>query len=292
MHASEGQIMTATKFDLVAFSYGGVDVMLDDSYLVSLTQMWEAAGRPANQGPYEWGRGAGASFVEDLARFLNTGKSRIWKSRRGKHLGGTWAHWQIAMAYAKHLSHEFHRFVNEAFRRWTNGETRASCSEPPSSPPASPLVQQARLLLATIERQEEIARIQDEHARRLALAESSNAQVAARTNDLEGDTTEMKREIAQLKAANANLTHMVVGSTGYHTLFVWARSRGVHLSPPSFRRQERICRDISVKLGHEIGRYLRRDSRYTRTYSTTVLELWLEGYLREEERRAPRLFPA
>src|SRR5262249_49670413 len=33
-------------------------------------------------------------------------------------LGTTWAHWQIALAYAKYLSHEFHRFVNEAFREW------------------------------------------------------------------------------------------------------------------------------------------------------------------------------
>jgi hypothetical protein len=38
--------------------------------------------------------------------------------KTGTDPGATWAHWQIALAYAKYLSHEFHRFVNEAFREW------------------------------------------------------------------------------------------------------------------------------------------------------------------------------
>jgi hypothetical protein len=36
----------------------------------------------------------------------------------GPKPSATWAHWQVALAYAKYLSNEFHRFVNEAFREW------------------------------------------------------------------------------------------------------------------------------------------------------------------------------
>jgi OsmC subfamily peroxiredoxin len=57
-------------------------------------------------------------FIDALARSLNLAKNEVWKSKRGKHLAGTWAHWQVALAYAKYLSHEFHHFVNEAFREW------------------------------------------------------------------------------------------------------------------------------------------------------------------------------
>lgn len=90
--------------------YSGVDVTCDDDKLVSLGEMWKAAGSPANKDPRQCARlPQAASFIENVARSLNVGESHIWKSRRGKHLSGTWAHWQIALAYAKHLSHGFRR---------------------------------------------------------------------------------------------------------------------------------------------------------------------------------------
>jgi len=110
----------------VAFSYGGVDVLLDDARLVSLTGMWKAAGCPTGKEPATWKRREdAASFIKDLACTLNVRQSHVLKSMRGKG-GASWAHWQIAMAYAKHLSHEFHRFVNEAFRQWANEKSSHS----------------------------------------------------------------------------------------------------------------------------------------------------------------------
>ena len=85
---------------------------------MSLTDMCKAAGSPKNQNPFEWARGAGAGFIDNLVKNLNTGKSRIIKTLRGKGVAGTWAHWQVAIAYVKYLSHDFHQFVNEAFREW------------------------------------------------------------------------------------------------------------------------------------------------------------------------------
>lgn len=108
----------------VAFTYNGLDVLRDGDRLVSLNQMWEAAGKPENKDPRRWAdTEQGRSFIADLARNLNVVKNGIWKSKRGKHKGGTWAHWQVAMAYAKYLSHEFHRFVNEAFREWAEEQS-------------------------------------------------------------------------------------------------------------------------------------------------------------------------
>lgn len=102
----------------VAFVYGGVEVTYNDDRLINLTEMYKAATRPANQDPAQWVRGAGAGFIADLAKSLNMGKSHVIKALRGKGVAGTWAHKQIALAYAKYLSHEFHRFVNDAFLEW------------------------------------------------------------------------------------------------------------------------------------------------------------------------------
>lgn len=46
------------------------------------------------------------------------GSARLVVTHNQGRTGGTWAHWQIALAYAKYLSNEFHRFVNEASREW------------------------------------------------------------------------------------------------------------------------------------------------------------------------------
>lgn len=101
----------------VAFSHNGVDFVFDDRRFISLTDMWKAVGSPANKQPYAWKRFEGKGFIADLAKSLNTCPARIIVGERGKG-GSTWAHWQISLAYAKHLSHEFHREVNEAFRQF------------------------------------------------------------------------------------------------------------------------------------------------------------------------------
>jgi hypothetical protein len=40
--------------------------------------------------------------------------------------GGTWAHWQIALAYAKYLSPEFHMWCNTVVRAHMEGRTHAA----------------------------------------------------------------------------------------------------------------------------------------------------------------------
>lgn len=48
------------------------------------------------------------SFISLIAANLKQPEMAVWHAQRGRHGSGTWAHWQIALAYAKYLSPEFH----------------------------------------------------------------------------------------------------------------------------------------------------------------------------------------
>jgi hypothetical protein len=108
--------MPEDKLPAVAFTYNGTDVVKDADGLINLNLMHQAAGAPENKEPWRWAQTEkGGGFIADLAKDLNHAKNVVWKSRRGKHLGGTFAHWQIALAYAAYLSNEFHRHVNAVY---------------------------------------------------------------------------------------------------------------------------------------------------------------------------------
>lgn len=81
---------------------------------LSLTDMWKASGSPNDKRPSEWLRHDGTiEFIEALSA-SNMGTAHI-KTIKGNG-GGTWAHWQIALAYAKYLSPEFHMWCNQVVR--------------------------------------------------------------------------------------------------------------------------------------------------------------------------------
>ena len=97
---------------------GDIPLRQNDDGLVSLTDIFKASGKfDANKEPAQWARYSGSQFIEFVAENLNMGKSHIYKTTRGKG-GGTYAHWQIALAYAKYLSHDLHMQVNEVYRRF------------------------------------------------------------------------------------------------------------------------------------------------------------------------------
>lgn len=106
---------------------GGAQIHRDDNDLISLTEIWEANGRPENKRPKDWFiSGGGEKFVGEVGGKLNVGKSHIWKSRRGKHLGGTWAHRWIAQAYSQYINGPFHIELLEAFQEWTDAKVDAA----------------------------------------------------------------------------------------------------------------------------------------------------------------------
>lgn len=101
-------------------------IIHDKSEMLSLTDMWKAAGEPNDKRPSEWLRHEGTiEFVEAVSAF-NMGNAHI-KTTKGKG-GGTWAHWQIALAYAKYLSPEFHMWCNQVVRAHMEGRAAATAS--------------------------------------------------------------------------------------------------------------------------------------------------------------------
>ncbi|MCZ4270880.1 KilA-N domain-containing protein [Maritalea porphyrae] len=113
------------KPEIQPLVYNSVEISVRDEKL-SLTNMWRAAGSPPNQSPSQWLRTPNAKgFVEAVS--FNVGKSHIelvTSKRGGSHLG-TFAHWQIALAYMKYLSHDFHMWGNEVIRERMEGKSIA-----------------------------------------------------------------------------------------------------------------------------------------------------------------------
>ena len=89
--------------------------------MLSLTDMWKAAGADEAKRPANWARKEGSQFIAFVGEAHNVPVGHIMKSQRGKG-GSTLAHWQIALAYAKYLSPEFHMWCNEVVRQRMEGK--------------------------------------------------------------------------------------------------------------------------------------------------------------------------
>lgn len=120
--------MTENKnTSLTRLVYNG-EVIRDRNEMLSLTDMWKAAGSPSGRAPADWrALTSTAEFASHVAEFLNAGKSgnELFKTIRGGTSPGTWGHWQLAMSYAKYLSPEFHMWCNTVVRERMEGTSQA-----------------------------------------------------------------------------------------------------------------------------------------------------------------------
>ncbi|MER2996156.1 KilA-N domain-containing protein [Pontibacter populi] len=92
-----------------------LEIHIDKDENVCLTDLWRLAGGDIDKRPNDWlNLDNTISFIEGVASVLNTALDGIIKSKRGKG-GGTFAHKQVALSYAKYLSPELHVLVNEVF---------------------------------------------------------------------------------------------------------------------------------------------------------------------------------
>ncbi len=93
--------------------------------MLSLTDMWRAAGGDPNKRPADWTRKEGSSFIDYFKSTMPTGhsgeNSDLIQAINEGGIWNTWAHWQIAMAYAKYLSPEFHAWCNEVVKSHMEG---------------------------------------------------------------------------------------------------------------------------------------------------------------------------
>lgn len=100
--------------NLPALVYKG-HVIHERHEMLSLTDMWRAGGAPGHREPFNWARKEGAPFIEAVALALNLPVGQVLTKKAGRG-GGTFAHWQVALAYAKYLDHDFHMWCNTVVR--------------------------------------------------------------------------------------------------------------------------------------------------------------------------------
>lgn len=115
--------MTNQNIALVPLSFNG-HVIRDRSEMLSLTDMWKAAGSIESKRPSNWARKEGTEFIAHASIILNVPGGHIQTTRggSGESRGGTFAHWQIGLAYAKYLSPEFHMWCNTVVRERMEGQ--------------------------------------------------------------------------------------------------------------------------------------------------------------------------
>lgn len=101
------------------------EIIRDKGEMLSLTDMWIAGGRDDAKRPANWSRKDGAGFIDHTAAILNVPVGHIIKGTRGR-TGETFAHWQIALAYAKYLNHDFHMWCNQVVRERMEGAAPAN----------------------------------------------------------------------------------------------------------------------------------------------------------------------
>ena len=100
----------------------------DQGEMLSLTDMWKAAGADESRKPYAWLRGEDANrFIEHLGDSIGNPEARnsrfglVDVSKGGATKGQTFAHWQVALAYAKYLSPAFHAACNVVIKERMEG---------------------------------------------------------------------------------------------------------------------------------------------------------------------------
>lgn len=106
---------------IVPLVYNG-EVITQRDEMISLTDMWRAAGADPQQAPAKWrALPATKAFVEAVSVTIGFSDSELFKVKNGGRDPGTSAHWQVGLAYAKYLSPEFHIWCNTVVRERMEG---------------------------------------------------------------------------------------------------------------------------------------------------------------------------
>lgn len=115
---------------LPALTFNGVTIH-DQGEMLSLTDLWRAAGSPDARRPTDWlALGSTIEFRAAVEVTFNAGISGI-ETKRGGTAPGTWGHWQIALAYAKYLDPQFHMQCNAVIRERMQAPRVALAESPP-----------------------------------------------------------------------------------------------------------------------------------------------------------------
>jgi hypothetical protein len=107
-----------TKFEV---NFNGVQFLLNvaDGAMMSLNEIYAAAGSPAGKEPWRWLETEGSKqFIDSIMESLHLAKNVILKTSRARldRGGGTWAHWKIAVRYAAYLAPALDSAILDVFR--------------------------------------------------------------------------------------------------------------------------------------------------------------------------------
>lgn len=111
--------MTQQSLAQISVSFNGTSFLLNvaDGAMMPLNEIYEAAGNPANKEPWRWLDTEGSrQFIDSICEILNLAKSQVLKTKRGRHGGGTWAHWKVAVRYAAYLAPALDNAILDVFR--------------------------------------------------------------------------------------------------------------------------------------------------------------------------------
>ncbi len=93
----------------------GFDISKDSFGNISLTDIWKASGKTENSKPAIWLRGETATqLIDTICDMLKVRKNHLLITVKGRG-GSTFAHKQVALAYAKYLDPKLHVAVNQIF---------------------------------------------------------------------------------------------------------------------------------------------------------------------------------
>jgi len=99
-------------------SYQGQRINVKDEMLC-LTDFWTALGRPKNKSAPQW---LSLPQTVNLIMRLEAGMKDPHPLIETIEKSGTFAHWQIALAYAKFLSADLEMHINEIYMRYQAGD--------------------------------------------------------------------------------------------------------------------------------------------------------------------------
>lgn len=98
---------------------------------LSLTTMWRASRSDPQKAPSKWRSLPSAkAFIEFVELTIGKSDSELFRTVNGGKNPGTWAHWQIGLAYAKYLSPDFHMWCNTVVRDHMEGKLAPAATAP------------------------------------------------------------------------------------------------------------------------------------------------------------------
>ena len=114
---AQAQAQLPMSFPTQAVEYNGQTIHIAEE--MNLTEMWKASGKSVSNKPIERIRYMGNDFVAMMQE--KVGCTHLLRTVKGRN-GGTFAHWQIGMEYARYLSPELAAVCNQIVKDFVDAK--------------------------------------------------------------------------------------------------------------------------------------------------------------------------